>query len=70
MVFERAGSALKRALVVKEAPVGFLGSDRWCRRGSREGGGEGGADVATEAGAVADDGVIGDMASRGPANRR
>jgi len=69
-VFEGAGWVFKRALVVEEAPVGFLGGNRWCRRGSREGGGEGGADVATEAGAAGDDGVIGDVACRGAASRR
>lgn len=30
VVFEGAGWVLKRVLVVEEAPVGFLGGDRWC----------------------------------------
>ena len=70
MVFEGVGWAFKRALGVEEAPVGFLRGDRWCRRGSREGGGEGSADMATEAGAVGDHGVVGDVACRGAASRR
>ena len=83
----------KRALVVEKAPVGFqqgvggfLGGDRWCQRGSRDGGGggdadvaadvvevhedgEGDADVATDAGVVDDNGLIGDVACHGAANR-
>ena len=70
LVFEGAGWAFKRALGVEEVPVGFLGGDRWCRRGSREGGGKGGADVATKAGAAGDHGVVGDVARRGAASRR
>ena len=49
--------------------MGFLGSNQWCRRGSREGGGKGSADMATEAGAAGDDGVVGDVACRGPVSR-
>ena len=47
--------------------VGFLGSDGWCR--SREGEGEGSADVATKVGAAGNDGVIGDVAHRGAMSR-
>ena len=70
LVFEGAGWAFERALGVEEAPVGFLGSDWWCRHGSREGGGEGGADVATEAGAAGNHGVVSDMARRGAVSRQ
>ena len=69
LVFEGVGWAFERALGVEEVPVGFLGGDQRCQHGSREGGGEGGADVATEAGAAGDHGVVGDVACCGAASR-
>ena len=66
--------------------MGCLGSNRWCRHGSRVGGGRGdgdmatdvvevnndggdGADMATEAGAVDGDGLVGDVACHRVAKR-
>ena len=60
---KRGRLGFERALVVEKAPVGFqkgaggfLGGDRWCRRGSRDGGGGGDADVAADVVEVHEDG--------------